>query len=262
MKNNVKKLIFTFVFIFSLFLLILLSHIVYTSFLNKISFENSLPDISNVFSIDKIVLFSSCNSDSSINSNNTTTINNLLQYTDIAIFINNSTNDFSLQNTLKSVSIKNISFNAIPSLGTPNLYYKSLNFFASSEVLEENLIDSELDFSVSAEDEIDYSKPILFNNCANPITLSYVNSNIKSDYTISNTDNFITYDGSLLKKCNVLLNDLSCDFSFTVYIENNLGEKFKCPVYIKIPLGDNSNSIYDGSFTYSYNPGYVFYKYE
>ena len=29
------------------------------------------------------------------------------------------------------------------------------------------------------ENDIDYSKPILYNNCANPITLCYVNSNIK-----------------------------------------------------------------------------------
>lgn len=262
MKNNVKKLIFTLVFIFLLFLLIFLTHIVYSSFLNKISFENSLPIVNDVFNIDKVVLFSSCTSDSNINSNNTTTINNLLQYTDIAIFINNSTDNFSLRNTLKSVSIRDISFNNIPKLGTPNLYYKSLTSFASPEALEENLIDSDLDFSVSAEDEIDYSKPVLFNNCANPITLSYVNSNVVNDYTINNSENFIAYDGSLLKKCNVILNDLNCSFSFTVYIENNLGEKFKCPVYINIPLGDDSASIYDGSFTYTYNPNYCFYEYE
>ena len=199
---------------------------------------------------------------SSYENNATTTINNLAQYTDIAIFINNSNNEFTLENTLKSVSIKDISFNTLPSLGTPNIYYKSLTDFATPNVLEDNLLDSELDFSTSAEDEIDYNKPILFNNCANPITLSYVNSNIKNDYTLSNENSSIAYDGSLLKKCNVLLNDLNCSLSFTIYIENNLGEKFKCPVYINIPLDNQSTSIYDGSYTYIYNPNYYFYKYD
>ena len=82
------------------------------------------------------------------------------------------------------------------------------------------MIDSDLTFSISSEDNIDYSKPILYNNCANPITLSYVNSGIKDNYTISNENNSIIYDGSLLKRCNILLNDLSTSISFTINIEN------------------------------------------
>lgn len=266
MKSKIRKLIFTLTFIFLLFLLILLSNIVYASFINKLFLENyveNLLDKDNIdiFTIDKVVFFSSCNSESTINSNNTTTLNNLSQYTDIAIFINNSNNDFSMKNTLKSVSIKDISFNTVPNSGTPNLYYKSLTSFATPNVIEDNILDSELDFKVSSEDEINFDEPILFNNCANPITLSYVNSNIKSDYTITNTDNSITYDGSLLKKCNILLNDLTCSISFTVYIENNLGEHFRCPVYLDIPLESSTSSIYDGSYTYIYNPNYKFHKY-
>lgn len=266
MKNKIKQIIFILVFIFLLFILILLSQLVFTSLLNKLFFENYIDNISknnlsNTFTIDKIVFFSSCSSDTTINSNNTTSINNLMQFTDIAIFINNSNDNYTLENTLKSVSIKNISFNTMPNLGTPNLYFKGLTDFAKYTVTEDNLLDSELDFSVSSEDEIDYSKPILFNNCANPITLSYVNSNIKNGYTINNTDNSIIYDGSLLQKCSVLLDDLNCSLSFTIYIENNLEEHFKCPVYLNIPLNNDSNSIYDGSYTYIYNPNYEFYKY-
>jgi len=223
MKKIIQKLIFTITFIFLLFLLVLLCNVVYSSLMNKHIFENYLFNISDnnindVFNIDRIVFFSSCHSDSTINSNNTITIDNLMQYTDIAIFINNSTKEFSMENTLKSVSIKNISFNYLPILGTPNLFYKNLNDFASPNILEENLLDSELNFSVSSDDNIDFSKPILFNNCANPITLSYVNSDIKNNYTITNTDSSMTYDGSLLKKCNILLNDLSCSLSFTQFM--------------------------------------------
>ena len=268
MKFNIKKISFFAVFTILVFILIFLCNIVYTSLISKLFFENYLDSIldkeaNNIFTIDKVVLFSSCNADSTINSNNTTTINNLTQYTDIAIFINNSIDDdFSAENTLKSVAIKDFSFNTTPSSGSPNLYYKNLHNFATPNIVEEDLISSDLDFSVSSEDEIDYNTPTLFNNCANPITLSYVNSNITNNYTVENTDNAIVYDGSLLKKCNILLNDLTCNFSFTVYIENNLSQKFRCPVYISIPLGNDTSSIYDGNYTYTYNPNYSFLMYE
>lgn len=266
MKNNIKKIIFPTIFIFCLLILILLTNYFFSPLLNKLFFENyimnmSFENLNNVFTIDKIVMFSSCYSDTTINSNNTTTINNLNQFTDIAIFINNSNNEYTLENTLKSVSIKGISINSNPNLGTPSLYYKGLNNFAKFHINEQNLLTSDFNFNVSSEDEINYNEPILFNNCANPITLSYVNSNIKNDYTINNSDGIISYDGSLLKKCNVLLDDIACNLSFTIYIENNLGENFKCPVYINIPLQNESSSIYEGTYTYSYNPNYVFYKY-
>ena len=262
-----KNLILNCIIIVLLFILIFFVNIVYSVFSHKLSLESYVENlysnnISDIFKIDKIVLFSTCDSDSIINSNSTTTINNLSQFTDIAIFINNSTTDFTLKNTLKSVSIKDISFNEKPSLGTPNLYYKSLNDFATSKVNPDNIINNSLDFSISSDNEIDYSNPILFNNCANPITLSYVNSKILDNYTLSNTNNSLTHDGSLLKNCNIVLNDLSCTLSFSIYIENNLGNKFKCPIYLKIPLSNESNSIYDGTFTYTYNPNYSFFLYE
>lgn len=263
MKKYFKKIILVLVFIF---LLIFLVNIIFASLINKLSFENYINKIweqtnSHSFSIDKIVFFSTCTSDSTINSNSTTTINNLTQFTDIAIFINNSTAEFNMENTLKAVSIKDISFNTIPNIGTPNLYYKSLTSFATPNVPVENLLDTELDFKISSENQIDYNEPILFNNCANPITLSYVNSMITDNYTIANS-NPIIYDGSLLKSCNILLNDLKCSISFTILIENNLGQKFKCPVYIDIPLESDSSSIYDGSYTYIFNPNYDFFEYE
>lgn len=269
MKNklNVKFITFSIALATCILLLIFLSYFIYSAFLNKLFLENYALSIydknsTEIFTIDKIVCFSSCDSDATINTNSTVTINNLTQYTDIAIFINNSTNDFSLSNTLKSVSIKDFSFNRKPNLGNYNLYYKSLTNFATFNFSDSDLIDDELNFKISSDDTIDYNEPILFNNCANPITLSYINSNIKEDYTISNPDSSIAYDGSLLKRCNILLSDVNCSFSFTIFIENNLGEKFKCPVYIDIPLEGNSTSIYDGSFTYTYQPNFVFYRYE
>ena len=77
---------------------------------------------------------------------------------------------------------------------------------------------SEGDFTVTAENEANLDNPILYNNLANPITLSYSNQNIKSDFTITDTSTPITYDGSLLKRCNVDLASISCKLSFDIYL--------------------------------------------
>lgn len=259
MKNRITNFIFFITFTISVLLLIYLCNIIYTSFLNKLSLENSFQQ-NNIFSINKIVFFSSAFGESTPNTNNTSTLKNIIQYTDIAIFIDNNSNEFNLENTLKSVSIENITFNTLPKLGNANLYYKNLKSFSTPEFSKENLIQNSLNFDISSEDNADFSKPILYNNCANPITISYINSDIISDYTISNK-NIISYDGLLLKDCNIILNDLKCSFSFYIIIENNLGHKYRCPIYIEIPLSDDNSSIYNGSYIYTFYPNYSFYLY-
>ena len=172
----------------------------------------------------------------------------MYQYTDIAIFLKTDSH-LDMKNTLKKVTISNIKFDKVPVLGEPKLYFKSLNMFAKSDIIKENEIADSLDFDISSMDETDLSTPTLYNNLANPITLSYVNSNIKTDYTLTNTSSPITYDSSLLKRCNILLDDISSKLSFDIFITNNLDEEFKTTVYIDIPLSDNEKSIYDGAIT-------------
>ena len=240
MKIKTKFLLFLILFILSIFLLIYLCNITYTLFLNKIYIENSFNQ-ENIFKINKIVFFSSASGDVYTNTNNTSTLRNIIQYTDIAIFIDNSSSELSYKNTLKSVSIEDIKFINMPKIGSPKLYYKNLSSFAQ-------------------DDNADLSSPILYNNCANPIVISYKNENLITDHTISNKDS-ISYDGSLLKDCNIILSNLKCSFSFYIVIENNLGHKYRCPIYLTIPLSNGTSSIYNGSFYYTYNPDYYFYLY-
>lgn len=223
---------------------------------NAFSFDSSSP-----FSINKIVYFSSANSNSTINPNSSFTISDLYQYTDIAIFINNNADgNFTAKNTLKSLSLSNITFNLSPSVGTPNLYYKNINDFASTHYDEKHKIENSLNFAISAEDEVDYSNPILFNNCANPITLCYVNSNLKSDYTLTDNISNISYDGSLLKHCNITLNSIACKLSFVVNITNHLDETYRCPVILNLPLSTESSTVYNGSLTLNDSTDYKFIK--
>ncbi len=142
------------------------------------------------------------------------------------------------------------------------MYFKPLNQFAKGGFVEENQIQENLDFMITSEDEANLDIPTLYNNLANPITLSYVNQNIKSDYTITDTTSPITYDGSLLKKCNIDLASISCKLSFDIYITNNLEEEFKTTVFINIPLESQGKTIYDGNIHVTENCNFAFYRYQ
>ena len=248
--------------------ILILSFLCYSFFIylnNKFAFEKDILEISMknnepIFSINKITFFSSCNSDVSVKSNSSFILENLYQYTDIGIFLNTNSDEFTLQNTLKRVYINNIKFNTSPEIGKPGLYYKDLNKFATPDFFKDNIIDESLEFNISGENKIDFSTPTLYNNCANPITLSYVNSNIKTDYAILDIGSELTYDGNLLKKCNVLLSSIACNISFDIYIVNNLDQKFKCSISFDIPLKDNNSSIYDGNFVLNKETNYTFYR--
>lgn len=207
-------------------------------------------------------MFSSCDSKNKTSSANHFTIENLYQYTDIALFIESTTAEKTLENTLKEVSIQNIQFNTKPNLGEPNLYFKSIHQFSKSELIDENKIQDHLDFSISSEDSANLDTPTLYNNLANPITLTYINSNIKTDYTITDTSVPITYDGSLLKRCNVSLENIQARISFDIYITNNLDQKFKSSVYLDIPLENGETSILNGSITERKTINTTFYRYE
>ena len=207
-------------------------------------------------------MFSSCDSKNKTSSANHFTIENLYQYTDFALFIGSTTAEKTLENTLKEVSIQNIQFKTKPNLGEPNLYFKSIHQFSKSELIDENKIQDHLDFSISSEDSANLDTPTLYNNLANPITLTYINSNIKTDYTITDTSVPITYDGSLLKRCNVSLENIQARISFDIYITNNLDQKFKSSVYLDIPLENGETSILNGSITERKTINTTFYRYE
>lgn len=215
-----------------------------------------------IFTLDKTTIFSGCNAKNKNASASNFTIENLYQYTDIALFIKSSSEEKNSENTLKKVWINNLKFNTSPETGSANLYYKNINNFAKSDLISSNPFNDTLDFEITSDSEANLDNPTLYNNLANPIVLSYINSNIKSDYTITDTSIPITYDGSLLKRCNIALNSLNCNFSFDIYVVNNLDQEFKCTAFINIPLENNEHSIYDGSILQKQDTNSAFYRYK
>ena len=263
-----KKTILTIIAVILLIVVIFLAYLVIRRYTLKASFEKQVLDFAEknentVFSINKITLFSSADAKNKTSYSRALRLENLYQYTDIAFYIESSNEEKNAENTFKNVSISNIKFNKMPTVGEPHLYFKSINNFAQSKYPEDtNLINDNLEFNVTSEDTADLNTPTLYNNLANPITLSYVNSNVKTDYTITDTSSPITYDGSLLQKCDVSIDDLACNLSFDINITNNKDEEFKTTVYIDIPLTNDNQSIYNGSLKIEKDANFIFYRYK
>ena len=266
-KNFIKIIIQIIIIIILIIILVFLFQKTYDNLLNKKTFENSIISFAEknketIFSINKIVFFSSCDSKNKTSSKTNFTIENLYAYTDIALFIDNNSKQNTIENTLKNVKISNIKFTKEPTVGKQNLYYKSVENFAKSEIDENNIIEKELEFEITSKDEEDFSKPVLFNNCANPITLSYINQNIKTDYTMTDTQKPITYNGKLLERCGVSIQSIETSISFDIEIENNKNQKFRTIVYFNIPYENEEKSIYDGNLTIKLDTNFNFYRYE
>lgn len=267
MKDKFKNIIFTIIVIIMIIILIFIFKKWYNNKLDKKIYENSIVSFAEknektIFSVNKIIFFSSCDSKDKTSSPTNFTIENLYAYTDIAIFINNNSDENTLENTLKKVKISNIEFIQEPKLGKPNLYFKSINNFAKSELNEENLVEKEIEFEITSENETDLSNPVLYNNCANPITLSYINQNIKTDYTMTDTENSITYNGKLLQRCGIEINLINTTISFDIEIENNKSQKFKTKLYFDIPYEHETETIYNGNLKIYKDTKFDFYRYE
>ena len=263
-----KKIVLTTIVIMLIMFLAFLVFMLLNKYKLKNNFEKSILAFANknentIFKIDNVVLFSNCDAKNKTASASNFTIENLYQYTDMAIFITNTSGgNYTMENTFKKVYINNIKYNTSPQFGEQKLYFKSINNFAKSYIIEENLINNQLDFNITSEDTANLDTPTLYNNLANPIVLSYVNSNIKTDYTITDTSSPITYDGSLLKKCGIELNQISCNLSFDIYITNNLDQEFKTTIFVDIPLHTEEKSIYDGNITLKQATNNTFYRYK
>ena len=201
-----------------------------------------------VFSIDRIYLYSSADANSN-ETNKPIWDLDIFQFTDIALYINNrDESGVTYENTIKTLTIDNVKFNGLET-GNPKLYYKNVNDFAKLDINEENEIKDSKEFNIVNSGDADYTKPVLYSNCQNPITLEYVNSEMKENTTISDISQPLTYDGSLLQKSGISLNSIKCNLSFRVTIVNNYNQKFVATVYIDIPLEDSftNESIYNGS---------------
>lgn len=214
----------------------------------------------NVFNIEKIIICSSANAIDKSEEKNLSNLS-LFQYTDIAVYINNG-EDLTDKNTIKELFIDKISLEGNNNIGTKSLTYKKAKEFGLKEDIHEAKETKDIFFNVIHTNEenkmANYNDPTFFTDCSNPITLEYLNYDIKTNYKM-NEDSKISFDGNILENAGISPLDIACKVRFKINIINNKNEKYSCPINFEIPLDD----IYKGTTMKAKNTNsdkYVFFR--
>lgn len=235
-----KKIFYSFLIFVTLFIIYIT---LYPQYKNDLKQTTNSP-----FKISKIIFYSGIIPNCTSFSSNDNWNLEISQYTDIAIYIDNSNEVLSENNTISSLYIDNISYTKKPNKGTPSLYYQNPLKFATSTIYSDYIIDNHLNYNILNFDNSDnfnyYSSPTFFTDCSNPIVLKYVNSGIIKNYTFSNK-NKLVFNGSILKNSNIYLKDLNSQLSFTINIVSNSQKLYKYTANIDIPISNSENTLFD-----------------
>ena len=239
------------------FYVLKIKDIIYSNKFATYSYETYTDYTNPIFSIEKIVYYSNAFVTDNSSDDNFQNIN-VGQYTDIAIYINNTNTSDQLtdENTIAELYIDNIKVTSDSDKGTRTLCYKNPYYFATYKGLQEpengrinfNIITNNKDNKESA-----YNNPSFYQDCSNPISLGYINKDIVTNYEIANTDTF-SLNGTILPKANITLEDLTFNMSFTIHIKNNKGEEFICNVDRPVLSDETSSQLLNGYIATQYSP--------
>lgn len=245
--------------------------ILYTNF-TKEKFANEVikiaeGNVNSIFKVHKVMLYSSANA---VNVSDTQALNglNICQYTDIAIFLDNTSYiyDLTSENTVNQLYIDNIQIKTNGNVGNPFINYKNALDFAKYKDIEKPN-NGKIEFNIvntnSENESNDYSKPTFYTDCSNPITLGFINKDIVTDYAVSEGSNTLSFNGKILQEANVNLEDINYTISFNINIINNQNEKFIYNMKLNVDLTDNDGGIYKGYLYDNYTTSgseYDFFK--
>ncbi len=248
-KLNKKAIKTISILIILIFLISFIYFYFIKNFLIKISFEKEYTHFSElneetIFSLDKIIIFSSATAQPQEINNSVWNLN-ISQYSDIGIYLNNFKNNNSNKNVVKNLYIDNIEITK-PEYGRPYLYYKSVKDFGKCNFSQEQVISDKIDFNIVPTSS-EYKFNEIDNYLSNPIIIGYYNQNVKEGFLDSNSQ--IEYNGKVLKRANIPQTSIKSNISFDIHIINELNEEYICNVSIEIPFeNDDNQSIYENGY--------------
>ncbi len=254
-KIRHTKIAFTVLILVLILCILSYSYIFYKSyckedFINqslKIAEQNQV----SIFKVNRILLYSSANA---IDNSENQSLQNLdiCQYTDIAIYIDNtsSISDLNTQNTVKELWVDNIRISTSnPEVGTQILNYKNLNSFGAFESLS-SASAGRIDFNIVNTNEenesANYTTPTFYADCSNPISLGYLNRGIVKNYSIHDDINSVVFNGKILEQSGVDLANLDANLLFDIHIKNYENSTFVYHANIDITLNTESKEILGG----------------
>ncbi len=202
-----------------------------------------------IFKIKEIMLYSSAYADDNSEKEVLKDLD-IHQFTDISITLDNKSyiKDLSNKNTVSELYIDNIKITKESKKGETSLNYKNPYEFGkyNGDLGNTDRIDFKILHTNADNADNDFTSPTFFTDCSNPITLGYLNKNIKNKCEINQSNEKIDFNGKLLKLADISIDDISYNISFQIHIKNSLEESYVYGVDLNIPLQDDKSSIYDG----------------
>lgn len=179
--------------------------------------------------LKKMVVISTANG-----TNNTTDENkwniNINQNTDIYFDIERNTEHKSTDN-IKNIKIQNIKITGTEKY-TPKAYMPSAETDSMFNYTENNIIEKELIYEVDKDKDTQNKK---ITTEGGIVAISFCNANIA---TYQGNEDKITYDGTLLKKVGITMQEIKATIQFDLILETTTGKKYKAEINLEIPSED------------------------
>lgn len=234
-----KKKLFYFFLVITLIILIIILYLKNNKKIIKLK-EN------NEFLINSVQYYSTANAAS-----NTTNYQNpewnlkVYQFTDIAIYIDRLGKNIDEKNYITNLEILNFKTNS-----EEEIYYLNPKMFGKNTLDLDTKVEDYLEYNVinseNKDNEQEYDIPIFFQDCSNPITFRYVRY-LADNYKVPN-DETLKYNGSLISKLGLKIDDLNKNLSFDLKIVTKDGKERMKNIDLKIPYENDDRNILDGDF--------------
>lgn len=203
------------------------------------------------FKINKIIKYNSAEAEDNSVEQNLQDID-IHQYSDVALYIDNLSDEVNVQNTIKELYIDNFNIQVDYDKGTTAMYYKNPFTISKFRMIEENEIKDRIDYKIiktnEANENNNYENPVFYADCSNPIVLGYINKNIVENYDLNKSNGLVSYDGRIFETLGIDLKKISPTISFSIHIKNNIDEHFVCDVKLKLDMESDEGSIKSGYF--------------
>lgn len=211
---------------FIIFLLIMIGIVIFIIKKYEVEGEKTLP-----FNIEKILIVSNVDGKRNEDQSNIWNIN-LSEYNDVYIYINEE-NNISEDITIKDITLDNFTIQSKPIKGALKLYRPTGELNNLYTYSEQDYLASNLTYTGSKIDDL---KNLEIGNKGGVIGFRTSIENL-GNYT-SNEDAEIVYDGSLLQKVGVTLDDIKFSMDMDITIQTNENVSFKGTLKLDFPAGD------------------------
>ncbi len=181
------------------------------------------------YTLKQMVVISTANGTNTVQEANKWNIE-IYQNTDIYFDIERNEEHKSSEN-IKNIKIQNIQIEGNEK-NTPKAYMPSADTEQMFNYTEDNIIQNELIYTVDKNKDTKNKK---ITTEGGIVAISFCIPNIAN---YQGTDEKISYDGTLLKKAGITLEEIKANIKFDLILETESGKKYKAEINQEVPAED------------------------